>query len=160
MTPSFDKNTGSINLTPELSIDRGMTRQDILEKAVNWESWNVIDGVASAYRTIIKLPHKNISSKTIVIVHVGTSNSPIAFWDIAPWDLASGVQSRPEGKYTKLTRKWFFDVFHVNLPFGSEWGYIDASYDHWNQSAGVVCNYREGFETHKEWSEFRRENKF
>lgn len=160
MYPSFDKNTGEICLTPELRIRRGMSRKDILAMAVNWEDWILIDGIPSAYRTIFNLPNRHMSPKTILIVHVGTLDVPLAFWSIVPWDLVDGAQKRREGKNTKISRKWFLEMFNSTLPTGGDWGDIDASYDHWNQTVKVVCNYRERFKTDKEWKEYRRENKF
>ena len=47
-------------------------------------------------RALINLPNKEINPKTILVVHVEIANRPIAFWDIAPWDLTDCSQNRPE----------------------------------------------------------------
>jgi hypothetical protein len=156
----FDPTTGSIEFPCGLVLRRGMTRQQILSSNTKWEDWTVIEGVPHAFRALIDLPNKGLSSKTILIAHVGTDTSPLAFWDIAPWDIADGAQNRPEGKYTKRMRLWFQETFGEILPLGGDWGNIDASYDPWNQSTGVICNYRERFATNKDWLEYRCRNKF
>ena len=156
----LDPESGIIELTHELVLRPRMTRQDILAMNVEWENWAVIDDVPRAFRTIIKLPNKGISPKTIVIVYVGLDNRPLAFWDIAAWDLAEGTQSRPEGKCTKRMRAWFKETFGVGLPLKRNWGHIDASYDPWNQSAGVICNYRERFSSEEDWTQYKKENKY
>lgn len=156
----FDTKTGTIELADELSLHRGMTRKEILKTSATWEDWIVVEGVPHSIRTIIKLPNKKISAKTILIVHVSPNEYPLAMWDIAPWDLAQGVQNRPEGKCTKRMRKWFLEMFDVQLPCGGDWGHVDASYDPWNQSTGVICNYRDGFESEDEWDKYRKENQF
>lgn len=156
----FDPATGIIELTPGLNIGPGMTRKDLLAMNVKWEDWTEVDGVPRAMRALINLLNKGINPKTILIVHVDIANKPIAFWDIAPWDLTGCTQNRPEGKCTKRMRAWFKAMSGIALPLGRGWGRIDASYDPWNQSSGVVCNYRERFATDEQWFEFRRNNEF
>lgn len=156
----FDTNTGIIEFTPKLILRPGITRKEIKSMNANWEDWSIIDGAPRALRCLINMPNKGISKKTVLIVHAGIDDRPLAFWDVAPWDLADGSQNRPEGKYTKRMRAWFKEMFNTNLPAGGEWGHIDSSYDPWNQSTGIICNYRERFNTEKEWLEYRSNNNF
>lgn len=156
----FDPKSGEIELTKEIRLRRGMTRKEVLSLKAQWEEWMVVDGIASGFRTVLNLPNKGISPKTILIVYVGLDPDPITFWDLGPWDLVDGQQSRPEGKYTKRMRTWFFEAFNVKLPAGGDWGHIDASHDPWNSSTAVVCNYRERFDSDGDWQEYRRNNKF
>lgn len=156
----FYKNSGSIEFATGLVLHRNMSRLDILNMATQWEDWIVVHGVPSAYRTIMKLPNRGSSSKTILIVYFGILDGPLAFWMLAPWDLSDGAQKQPEGKYNKRMRKWFFENFHAVLPCGDDWGQVDATYDPWNQSTSIACNYRERFSTEDEWRKYRNENKF
>lgn len=156
----IDPESGVIELTNELVLRPRMTREGIMALNVEWEDWVVFDGIPRAFRTIVKLPNKGISPKTIVIVYVGLENRPLAFWHIAAWDLVEGPQSRPEGKYTKRMRAWFTEMFGVKLPLKRDWGHIDATYDPWNQTAGIVCNYRERFSSDEEWSKYKKENRY
>ena len=119
-----------------------MTRAEILALDLKWEEWIVVDDVPYAFRALINLPNKGISKKSVLIVRVGLGVHPITSWNLAPWDLIDGKQSRPEGKHTKRMRAWFFELFGVQLPFQGPWGQIDSSYDPHNQSTTVVCNYR------------------
>jgi hypothetical protein len=156
----FDPHTGSIEFAEGLYLRRGMTRSEVLGTTAKWEDWIVIDDIPRAFRALINLPNKNIGASTILIVYVGIPDRPIAFWDLAPWDLTDGVQNRPEGKYTKRIRIWFEDMFKTKLPVGGDWGHIDASYDPHNQSVGIICNYRERFPTDTDWHDYRKRNKF
>lgn len=156
----FESNTAAIDLLPGLSLHRGMKRSEVLATSAEWENWNTIDGVSTALRTIINLPNKNMSSKTILIVYVRPEGLPIAFWDISPRDLVKGVQNQREGKYTKQMRNWFKTMFDTKIPCGGEWGHLDSSYDPWNQTAGIVCNYRERFTDEKDWNLYKSRNKF
>lgn len=156
----IDPETGIMEFRPDLILYPGMTRTDILSINVDWEDWNVIDDIPRAFRTIIKLPNKGIGPKTILIVYVGLNNRPLAFWDVAPWDIAGGSQNRPEGKSTKRMRTWFKEMCGINLPLKREWGHVDASFDPWNQTAGVVCTYKERFGSDEEWVEYKKNNKY
>ena len=154
----IDSETGIIELTPVLALRRGMTRRELLSINVGWEEWDVVDNIPWSFRTIIKLPNKGISPKTILVVHIGLDNRPLTFWDMAPWDLIEGTQSRPEGKCTKRMRAWFKETFGTDLPLKREWGHINANFDPWNQSTTVTCNYRERFDTDEQWSEYKKNN--
>lgn len=154
----FDQNTGKLDLFPGLCIRRGMTSKDVLATSAKWEDWAVVYGVPQAMRTIINLPNEEISQKTILIVYVSQYNNPITFFDIAPWDLTEGIQNRPEGKYTKRMRNWFKTMFKVSLPCCGDWGHIDASYDHCNQSTGIICNFRERFLDDDDWNLYKIRN--
>jgi len=156
----IDPESGVVEFNREIILRPRMTRSDILSINTKWEEWTIVDNIPRAFRTIIELPNKGMSSKTILIVHVGLENRPMAFWDVAPWDITEGAQSRPEGKCTKRMRSWFNEAFKTKLPLKKEWGHIDASYDPWNQSTGVVCNYREGFSSDEEWSEYKKNNNY
>lgn len=157
---NIDVDSGVIEFTREIVLRRGMTRRDILALDIEWQEWTVIKNVPSAFRAIINLPNKGITSKTILIVRVGEDNRPLTSWDVAPWDLTEGKQSRPEGKSTKRMRSWFKDTFEIGLPLKRDWGHVDASYDPWNQSTGVICNYREAFSSEMEWSEYKINNAY
>jgi len=156
----IDPDTGIIEFLPELILRPGMNRREILALDVGWEDWNVVDNVPWAFRAIIKLPNKTISPKTILIVYVGLDDRPLAFWDVTPWDLVNGKQNRPEGKCTRRLRAWFKESVNVSLPIKKKWGHVDASFDPWNQTGGVVCNYRERFNSDEEWSEYKKNNKY
>lgn len=156
----IDPETGVVKFSKELILRPGMTRSDVLSMSVHWEDWNIIDDIHRAFRAIIKLPNKGISSKTILIVYVGLENRPLAFWDVVPWDIADGTQGQREGKVTKRIRSWFEEMANVRLPLKREWGHVDAGFDPWNQTGGIVCNYRERFGTEEEWLRYKRENKY
>lgn len=156
----FDQNIDTIVLSPQLCLSPGMTRKEILAMSDNWEEWVVNDGVPVAFRTVMSLPQNGKYTKIVLIVYVGTEERPIAFWNLGVWDLMDGKQNRPNRKYTKRMRNWFNETFGVKLPLGREWGHIDASYDGWNQSTTIVCNYRERFGTEQEWQNFRKLNRF
>jgi hypothetical protein len=157
---NLDLKSGVIKITPKMILRPEMTRNDILEIDVGWQDWNIIDGTPRAFRSIIELPNKGMSPKTILIVYVGINNQPLAFWDLAPWDITAGTQTRPEGRYTKQMRVWFNEMFGVSLPIKRDWGHIDASFDPWNQTAGILCNYRERFSSDEEWAKYKKENKY
>lgn len=156
----IDSKTGVMEFTSELVLQPGMTRSQILSLNVEWEEWTIIDNIPRSFRTIFQLTNKGANSKNILVVYVGTENRPISFWDLGPWNGADGEQNRPEGKYTKKMRIWFKSISGVDIPLKREWGHIDASFDPWNQSAGVICNYRERFESDEEWSRYKKNNKF
>lgn len=156
----FDKTTGTINLTAQLQISPATTRAQLLQSHSDWEEWTVVNNVAMSFRTILTLPESRRCKKVVLIVNVGGDDMPIAFWSLGAWDLIEGPQSRPEGKYTKRMRQWFEDSFNVRLPASGPWGLVEASYDHWNQTSMIVCNYRQRFKTEAEWNEFKSLNKF
>lgn len=62
----FDSSTGNIDILPKLSLGRGKTRNEVAACPTEWEDWNIIDGVPNALKTIVRLPNKNISRKTIL----------------------------------------------------------------------------------------------
>lgn len=156
----IDADSGIIEITPELAIHPGITRSDLFSMDVKWEEWDVVDNIARSFRTIFKLPNKKISPKTLLIVHIGLDDLPVTFWTLAPWDLVDGTQSRPEGKYTKRMRVWFKESFDVKLPLKREWGHIDAYFDPWNQTASVICNYRERFDSDERWRQYKKDNNY
>lgn len=156
----FDTATGTLTLTPQIHIVPNTTRAHLFQSHTEWEEWAVIDNVAMSLRTILSLPTSHKHKKTVLIVNVGTGDAPVAFWSLGAWDLIEGPQSRPEGKYTKGMRRWFQDVFNLKLPASGPWGFVDASYDPWNQTSMIVCSYRNRFKTETEWHDFRRLNKF
>jgi hypothetical protein len=154
----IDPKSGIIEITSELILCPRMMRRDFLSINIEWEDWDIVDNIPRSFRTIIKLPNKGISPKTVLVVHGGLDDRPITFWDLAPWDLMEGTQSRPNGKHTKRMRNWFKDAFGVGLPLKREWGHVDAYFDPWNQTASVICNYRERFDSDAKWSEYKKNN--
>jgi len=155
----FDSSTGCIDILPGLSLGRGMTRKDVMASSADWEEWDFFDNAAIALRSIIRLPNKNVSPRTMLVVYVRPEDQLIAFWNISLGNVSNGPQKRPEGKYKNLMRSWFKDMFDTQLPCSGEWGHIDASYDPWNQYAGVVCNYRERFIDEHDWNVYKSQNK-
>jgi hypothetical protein len=156
----LDPESGVIEFTSKIVLRPGMTRDDILSIDTNWQEWNVIKNIPRAFRSIINLPNQGISPKTILIVYVGLEERPLAFWDVAPWDMAEGTQNRPEGKYNKRMRAWFETMFCTKLPLKKNWGHIDASFDAWNQSGGIICNYRERFDSDERWERYKKNNNY
>lgn len=156
----FDPQTGNIEFANGLYLYRGMTRKDVMNMKANWEDWNVVNGIPHALRALIKLPNKGISATTILIVRVGFLEHPIGSWVLAPWDLIEGVQNRPEGKYTKRMRAWFEEMFDSKLPVGGDWGIVDATYDPHNQTATILCDYRESFTSDAQWLDYRKRRRF
>lgn len=156
----LNSQTGVIEFASNIILRPGMNRNDLLSINVDWEEWEIVENSVISFRTIFKLPNKGMSPKTILIAYVGEESEPLAFWKIAPWDRLDGTQNRPEGKCTKRIRTWFKDMSGITIPLRKEWGHIDASFDPWNQSATIVCNYRERFGLDEEWSQYKRENKY
>jgi hypothetical protein len=157
----IDLQTGVVEFTPDLILRPGMMRNELLALNVNWEEWDIIKKIPFSFRTIFKMPNKGMSPKTILVVYIGVGSEPIQFWGLVPWDRAGGSeQNRPEGKHTKKMRAWFREMSDIGLPIRKEWGHVDASYDPWNQSAGVVCNYRERFGSEEEWKHYKKDNKY
>lgn len=153
---NFDSKTGSIDFDPALFLRPRMLCSEVLALPIKWEEWMIVDGVTHSYRALLKLPNKGMSSKTILIVHVGPGTNPLGLWTLSPWDLIEGKQSRPEGKCTKRLRIWFQEMFGVKLPVKGEWGDLDACYDPWNQTTSVVCNYVETTGDRASWEESRQ----
>lgn len=156
----IDPQTGVMEFSSKIVLRPGMTRSQLLTIDVEWEEWDVVDNVPFSFRTIFKLPNKGLSPKIILVVFVGIENNPLDFWTLGPWDAPEGTQARPDGKYTKWMRRWFQDMCTVGLPLKREWGHVDASFDPWNQSASIVCNYRERFNSDEEWDKYKKDNNY
>jgi hypothetical protein len=131
---------GYLKLEKNITLFRGMRRNDLLSGGGKWEDWITRDKETISYKTTIKNeknPHENI----IIIVFFEKENGPIIFWDLGPENNMNGYQSKIEGKYTKKIRQWFLNEFNINLPQSEFWGEIDAFYDPHNLTTSVICSY-------------------
>jgi hypothetical protein len=158
---NFDRDTGQIDLLPGLRLHRGMTQLEVLATTAEWEDWHEIDGIPTAFRTIIRLPNKDISARTILIVYFNLEDKVMTRWEILPRDLADGSQYHRAGKYLKRLERWFREMFGTKVPCGGDWGYLHTSpYDFRNDSAAILCIYREAFINDENWNLYKRNKKF
>ena len=143
-----------------------MTRADLLSMGVPCEDWiKTKDGVTVAYRLILKCKACAELGKIYLIVFFQEKGHDdcggfLDFWDLAPEKIMDGYQSKPNGKYTEQMRNWFSQQCGVKLPIKKEWGHLDASYDPWNQTSAINCNYKERFDSEQEWAEYKKWNRF
>jgi len=156
----FDTANGRLDLPAGFSMYPGITHDEVLATATEWEPWSEVDSVPTALKTIIKLPNNNMSPRTILIVRFAPADHAISGWDILPSDLGDGSGFHRAGKYVKRLRRWFEDMFDAGLPCGAEWGHVDVHYDSREKSGGVVCLYREAFADDREWVLYKHSHKF
>lgn len=153
----FNINTGELTIPPLLHLYRGMKRKDMLSQELSWEVWMEIQCQPTSYRALLPMPDRRSGKKIIIVVFFDLNDGPLTEWDMQPLDgQLDGPQKRPEGRYTKLARAWFREIFGIDLPKGGDWGDIDAAHDVRNQTTSIICNYREGFSTEEKWQEYRR----
>lgn len=127
---------------------------------LKWEAWPDKGDKTVSYRTIFDIKgHKQGAIYLIVnFIQCNDINAIIGSWNFAPEKLIDGEQKKPEGKVTKRLRDWFKEKTNIVLPIYGSWGHIDASYDHWNCSGTICCNYRSGFRDDKSWKDYCKWN--
>lgn len=133
---------GSVNIGKFITLFRGMKRNDLLSQSKKqiWKDWIKRDDEIISYKTTLK--NENKPEETLIaIVFFEKNNGHIKFWDIGPEKNANEIQSKPEGKYTKKMRRWFFENFQLTLPQSGSWGEIDAFYDPHNLTTSIICHY-------------------
>lgn len=146
---------GRFTIEPGLSLWPGMRSEDLLAQPGEWEPWLQADGKPVAWRRVFEAATAKKPEKTVLIVGFAGPQGVLASWQIAPWNLMDGAQSRPEGPRTQALREWFQRRHKVELPLGRDWGHADAAHDPHNHVTLVVCNLREGFGSEREWQAFR-----
>lgn len=134
---------GSLNAGKYISVFKGMKRHDLLSQSKKqiWKDWITRDDEVISYKTTLK-NEKNPRETLILIVFFEKNDGPIKFWDFGPENNIDEIQSKPEGKYTKIMRNWFFENFQITLPQSGSWGEVDAFYDPHNLTTSIICNYR------------------
>jgi hypothetical protein len=140
MKMSFDSTTGSLFLSENFSVTHGMRRANLTTSKFAWEPWIENQGQVMAFRVVLSDVGKD--EKKILIIDFQPNDGVVSSWSILPTNMLSGVQSRPEGKYTQRARGWFRSVFATKLPIIAGWGEIDATYDPHNSEAFVFCQYK------------------
>ena len=158
---NVDNITGAFFFNRMLALTPFITKKEIMENdTLNWEAWPDKGDNTVSYRAIFNTKG-NIQGDIYLIIHFIQSDDMSAIisgWSFAPYKLIAGEQKKPEGKVTKRLREWFKEQTNTNLPIYGAWGHIDATYDHWNCSGAICCNYRSGFKDEKSWKEYCKWN--
>jgi hypothetical protein len=153
----IERESGTLSLRDDLMVSALTTQQDLVAKSkFKWEAWPDRGDLTSSYRLILDVKG-NKEGKVYFIVHFERTSQAelvVTSWMLAPENLITGEQHKPRGKVTKKLRQWFFEMTNVHLPIVGEWGHVDSSYDPHNMAGLIVCNYRSGFKSKKEWDDF------
>lgn len=152
------QDNGTFEIRPGLVLTPGMRAGQLLGQAGNWEPWLVHDGLPVAWRLAFEASGGKKPEKTVLIVTFHGADGSMIKWQIAPWNIMDGAQSKPEGPHTRALREWFLRRHGAALPLSGDWGFADAAHDPHNQVTLVVCNLREGFDSEADWKDFRRRN--
>ncbi|TDR42423.1 hypothetical protein DFR29_1086 [Tahibacter aquaticus] len=152
------RDDGTFQVQADLVLRPGMRHAELLAQPGEWEQWLFFDGAPVAWRRVFDADGGKKPEKTVLIVTFDGADGPMAKWQIAPWNLMDGAQSRPEGPHTKALREWFERRHGCALPLSRDWGHVDAAHDPHNQVTLVVCNLREGFASEREWQAYRNRN--
>ncbi|HDC4667019.1 TPA: hypothetical protein O8U43_004486 [Enterobacter cloacae] len=161
MSMYVDNITGEICFHKNLALTPFITKKEIMESnCLNWEPWPDKGDKTVSYRTIFDIKGNKQGDIYLIVnfVQCNDINAIIGSWSFAPAKLIDGEQKKPEGKVTKRLRDWFKEKTNINLPIYGSWGHIDASYDYWNCSGTIFCNYRSSFRDDKSWKAYCKWN--
>lgn len=137
----LDAVNGNLTINKNVNIYRGMTKSALLDNPVDFEIWIEYENIPVAYRKIFSRPAIE-TEEIILIVFLSFPSSLVEGWHFGPTAGTEGLQKHPEGRYTKIVRRWFLKNFAQNLPLIGDWGCIDASHDPHNLTTSIICDYK------------------
>ncbi|WP_340608145.1 hypothetical protein [Xenorhabdus bharatensis] len=144
-----------------ISLTDKSTKRNIINSTYNWEEWiKNFNNETVSYRLLLDKPKNKYGRLFLIVTFTVPINekSLLCSWHLAPEKLINGKQNNPKGKVTNNLKKWFYEETGTKLPIRRENMHIDASYDPWNYSGVIVCNYRSNFENEKAWKDYCKRN--